>query len=487
MKVGTVVTMSLSFAAGVALVISTTVGISPSEAFVAPSSSLSSASFITSSRSSSPKPTSSRSSSSSSSSSSSLYGSAPKRLDGNVDGPLFVNDKCINCAACAMFAPSSFQRHPTKLEHNVYHQPTTDTEIEQARAALSACPVSAIRVETSAFRNHNNLPKMTDGDIQLTKELALSTKLNGRPLPFPRPLVVPSSSGKGNGNGNGNGKDNENGNDVWFVGHHNEASFGAAPYLFYSHEEDKWIMVDTPKFSKSAVLAVESLTDGRPVDCLILTHVDDTAGHNDWKNHYPNLQRIFHAGDLGRHNWVGDTTLEHVEVLLQTNNGGDSGSGDSDGASSEDDDKAHRTLPAFDLYGNKLTNDQASQKEVVIYHTPGHSPGSISTLFRRKNDTIDGATDDDSGGGVLFTGDTYAYRLFSGQMTGFPRYGNNRVEQARVLPAFLDLDWTVVAPGHGHYRDYSNIPNKEERKKVQRQEMQAAIDELVEYGALLRR
>ena len=79
-------------------------------------------------------------------------------------------------------------------------------------------------------------------------------------------------------------------------------------------------MVDTPKFSKSAVAAIESLTgDGRPVDCLILTHVDDTAGHNDWKDHYPNLQRIFHSGDLGKHNWVGDTTLEHVEVLLQTN------------------------------------------------------------------------------------------------------------------------------------------------------------------------
>ena len=451
------VKMTLSFAAGVALVISTAVGVSPSEAF-APSS-LSSTSFA--SCSPSPRPTSS------SSSSSSLHASAPKRLEGNVDGPLFVNDRCINCAACAMFAPSSFQRHPTKLQHNVYHQPSTDTEIEQARAALAACPVAAIRVEISAFRNHNNLPKMTDQDIQLTKELALSTKLNGRPLPFPRPLV--SSS--------------DNGNGVWFIGHHNEASFGAAPYLFYSPDEDKWIMVDTPKFSKSAVLAVESLTGGRPVDCLILTHVDDTAGHNDWKNHYPNLQRIFHAGDLGRHNWVGDTTLEHVEVLLQTNHDGGAAAAAAaaDRSSSEDDDNSHRNLSAFDLYGNKLTNDQASQKEVVIYHTPGHSPGSISALFRRKNDPTD------DGGGVLFTGDTYAYRLFSGQMTGFPRYGNNRVEQARVLPLFLDLDWTVVAPGHGHYRDYSNISNKEDRKKVQQQEMQAALDELVEYGAAVRR
>merc|ERR1712165_425939 len=31
----------------------------------------------------------------------------------------------------------------------------------------------------------------------------------------------------------------------------------------------------------------------------------------------PNMKRIFHSGDLGEHNWIGDETLEDVEVLLQ--------------------------------------------------------------------------------------------------------------------------------------------------------------------------
>jgi glyoxylase-like metal-dependent hydrolase (beta-lactamase superfamily II)/ferredoxin len=390
---------------------------------------------------------------------------APKRLDGNIEGPLYVNEKCINCAACAMFAPASFQRNNEEMKHNVYHRPSTDDEIEQARAALSACLVAAIRVETSAYRNHNNLSPMTQREESLTKELAISPKFNGRPVPFPRP-VAPLTANQHRG--------------VWFVGHHNEASFGATPYVFYSTQEDKWIMIDTPKFSKSAVQAVESITDGRQIDYLILTHVDDTAGHNDWKDHYPNLQRVFHTGDLGRHNWIGDSTLEHVEVLL---------SDDDD----DDDDKAATTasspLPAFDIRGQTLTEDEANEKEVVIYHTPGHSPGSISILFRggTSSGNIDDDDNDETVGGVLFTGDTYSYRLSSDKMTGFPRYGNNRQIQAQILPKLLDLDWSLLAPGHGHYRDYSMISNREERRKRQQQEMEAAIEELAEYGAAIRR
>jgi glyoxylase-like metal-dependent hydrolase (beta-lactamase superfamily II) len=365
------------------------------------------------------------------------------------------------------------------MAHNVYHQPTSDQEIDEARAALSACPVAAIRVETSAHRHHNDLPPMSQRDLQLTKELAISPKFNGRPVPFPRPLTVAKALTNGGGEDEEDDDDDDdssNGNDetnsrVWFVGHHNEASFGATPYIFFSQQDDKWIMVDTPRFSKSTVRAVDSLAKGRPVDYLILTHVDDTPGHNDWKDYYPNLQRVFHAGDTGRHNWVGDATLEHVEVLLNAN-GKDEDydcGGDGDG---------EPTLPAFDIHGNKLTTAEACQKQVVIYHTPGHSPGSISILFR--NDQV-------NGGGVLFTGDTYAYRLSSGQMTGFPRYGNDRQKQAQILSALLDLDWTVIAPGHGHYRDYSMISNKDKRRKVQRSEMESAIKELQQYGVALRR
>ena len=51
-----------------------------------------------------------------------------------------------------MFAPSVFQRRqPQDGAHVVYHQPATEQEVDDARAALAACPVAAIRVDKDAI------------------------------------------------------------------------------------------------------------------------------------------------------------------------------------------------------------------------------------------------------------------------------------------------------------------------------------------------
>jgi ferredoxin len=368
---------------------------------------------------------------------------APKRLENNVEGPLYVNDRCINCAACSQFAPSSFQLNSDHRKHVVYHQPDTEEEIDEARAALSACPVAAIRTESQAQRSHNNQPSLTEDEQELVKQLALSPKLNARELPFPRPLLSHNKFDK-----------------IYFMGHHNEKTFGATPYLFYASQTDRWILVDTPRFGKPAVEALEAVTRGRPPDYLILTHVDDTAGHGLWKDRYPDLRRVFHAGDLGRHNWVGDTTLENVEVLLKETTAVDG---------------KDVAIQAFDLNGKAI--DNIEDKEVIILHTPGHSPGSISVLFRPAKNTCKL--------GVLFTGDTYAYRLASHAMSGFPRYGNDRTQQSKILCSIVKdwgSEWDVIAPGHGHVRDYTMIADsKEKRYRQQKDELLAAMDELQQF------
>jgi glyoxylase-like metal-dependent hydrolase (beta-lactamase superfamily II) len=279
---------------------------------------------------------------------------------------------------------------------------------------MAACPVAAIRLETEAHRHHRGLEALTDQEKALAKNMALSPKLNGHDLPFPRPLT----------------------HKVWYLGHHNEKSFGATPYLLHTSDE-QWIMVDTPRFGKSAIEAITSLTGSSGPDFLLLTHVDDTADHGKWVEEFPSLRRIFHSGDLGRHNWLGDATLEHVEILLEAQ----SSSGE---------------LQAFDLDGTMLTSCEAAQKDVVIYHTPGHSPGSISLLDRPS--------------GVIFTGDTLGYSNRLDTLTGFPRYGNDRSMQARLMKL---LDWTLVSPGHGHVRDYGAS------KASRDEEVEDAIQELV--------
>merc|ERR1712224_17032 len=265
----------------------------------------------------------------------------------------------------------------------------------------------------------------------------------------------------------------------YFVGHHNSESFGAAPYLLPSSSSSSsssstsssvWIMVDTPRYSQSAVRAVESITGPEGPSYLVLTHVDDTADHNRWKERYPNLKRIFHSGDLGVHNWIGDRTLEDAEILLESRS-------------------SDRNLQYFDLNGNPIDNGDDIDDDVVLVHTPGHSPGSISLLKRPVSSAGDDADTASHSlarsPGVLFSGDTYSYTTREGgHMTGFPRYGNDQELQSKILPLLLDLDWQILAPGHGHVRDYTVRENGRDNDGAddERQiEMGKAIEELSWY------
>lgn len=377
------------------------------------------------------------------SSSASVLAAAPKRFEDNADGVLYVNDKCINCAACANFAPTVFSRSPSDGHHIVHKQPTLDdaTELDEARAALAACPVAAIRVENSASLNHKNLPKLSSEDDALGKMLAINPKANGLHLPFPRLLV-----------GDGTGAP-----DVHFVGHHDNKSFGATTYLVRGSGSDGRnvsVMIDTPKFTPSAIRAVQSLTGDAGPDYMFLTHVDDVADHAKWSAEFPAMKRIFHSGDLGRHNWIGDTALEDVEVLLH-------------GKDDPDSDE----LKAWTLDGDDASLDHAIG-DFLVLHTPGHSPGSISLLFSPPG----GGGDELSG--VLFTGDTYAYSTRNGgSMSGFPRYGNDLHRQANVLKKLLGIGdrWDLIAPGHGQSRDYSSEEGKAKLKEL---EMEIALDDL---------
>lgn len=352
--------------------------------------------------------------------------------------------QCINCSACSHFAPDTFERHGSN-HHVVYQQPETTTQIEKARAALAACPVAAIRLETKASRSHSSAIKdnvqWSSQDEYLAQALSLrrpstaTSSTETQTYPFPRPVISQD-------------------NTLYFLGHHNEASFGATPYLLSAVHEGNpvWIMIDTPKYSSQAVQTLERILGNHEPDFLFLTHVDDTADHQKWKDHYPGLKRIFHEGDLGVHNWIGDLSLENVEVLLKF-----------------EEQVEQPYLPMYTLDGDAIreTDLVTLDSNVVILHTPGHSPGSI-TLYRlpeKRSGTS----------GILFTGDTYAFSTRTNKMSGFPRYGHDLHQQATTLQALLRFDWEFVAPGHGHCRDYIGKHNE-----FREAEIQDAIEELLD-------
>jgi glyoxylase-like metal-dependent hydrolase (beta-lactamase superfamily II) len=335
-----------------------------------------------------------------------------------------------------------------------------------ARAALAACPVGAIRSTTQAeivlasSSDTMGEASAVNEQVETSKAFSINPKFNGIPLPFPRALSP----------------------NVWMVGHHSEKTFGAVPYLVKGRHRGKLIsvLVDVPKFSKSAIQTVEDLCSSssssstleKGPDYMFLTHVDDTAQHLDWNERFPNMKRIFHSGDLGEHNWVGDESLEDVEILLHGSSdvaNGELRAFSLDGATTDTIMKTHEGGDAkkmlLDVY-EKVDSD------FIILHTPGHSPGSISLLHK-----LDG--------GTIFTGDTYSYTTRGrGHMTGFPRYGNNLPLQARTLECLGGLAgaYDCIASGHGHPRNYrESDENADAIEDWKRTDIEDATSELRSY------
>ena len=323
-----------------------------------------------------------------------------------------------------MFARNNFGYSPNHSKFIVKKQPN-NPELSNVRAAMSACPVGAIRAENSAQRNHIGKEKLSEEETELAKSLILNPKLNSLALPFPQ--TVPGFTS------------------IYHLGHHNHRSFGAVPYLIQSEVN---VMVDSPKYSAASVKAISSLCDGP--DYLFLTHVDDIADHEKWKDHYPNLKRIIHEEEL-ENNWIGDEELKNVEIILR--------------GSLDEEDK----VMAWDLDGNAIPidlNEPNIENEFIILHTPGHSLGSISLLHKSTPDNRN----------ALFTGDTYAYSLRLKSMTGFPYYGRDLNLQSQTLRKLLRLPWDFIAPGHGSYKDYSGEEKRGED-----------VDQAIEYMLSIKR
>ena len=346
----------------------------------------------------------------------------PRRIDENVDGPLYVNNRCIDCTTCHNFAPETFTRNVNAGYHYVHTQPNVhdEREIENARSALLACPVGAIRID------HTKDVDDDEEEEEVECE-SLEEKLVPNSEEFPRKLETYALLPEGL-----NDK-------VWFVGFHNENTFGATPYIVQGKDVRSGgavtVMVDTPRYCKGAIRSIESICGEAGPDYLFITHVDDSAGHLEWRQNYPNMKRIFHSGDLGEHNWIGDHSLEHVEILLESQ-----------------DDAQDRKLRAWTLDGKLIEENEFRDRSFAILHTPGHSPGSISLLFENS---------------ILFTGDTLAFSSRENGMSGFPRYGHDLKRQSLTLKALSDLSWKVIAPGHGKYKSFVNKSEEEKRAEIQ--------------------
>ncbi|MEO6326711.1 MAG: MBL fold metallo-hydrolase [Thermoanaerobaculia bacterium] len=164
------------------------------------------------------------------------------RLAENVEGDLYVDRTCIDCATCRELLPSVYE------EGNGYSfvaaQPTSESDRRRALMALIACPTGSIGTVSRA-------------DI--------------KPLlgAFPEPVV-------------------EN---IHFCGYTSKDSFGAWSYLITRPEGN--ILIDSPRAAEPLVKRIREMGG---VSLLALTHQDDVADHDRFHRLF-GCDRVIHLDD----------------------------------------------------------------------------------------------------------------------------------------------------------------------------------------------
>jgi len=169
--------------------------------------------------------------------------SLAQRLPDNVPGDFFVDDTCIDCDACRIFAPSVFSDKGDKS--SVYHQPQNDAELLAAQKALISCPTASI----GSVSKHDMRPALK----------ALPERVD---------------------------------DDVYRCGYASESSFGAISYLIRRPSSN--ILIDSPRFSGPLAKNIAAMGGASR---MLLTHQDDVADHAKFAERF-GCERVLHRDDV---------------------------------------------------------------------------------------------------------------------------------------------------------------------------------------------
>ena len=261
-----------------------------------------------------------------------------RRRPENESGNFYVDGSCIDCDTCRQMAPEVFYR--AGEQSAVYHQPEGETERLRAMQALLSCPTASIGTAEK--------PR----DIRAVQESF--------------PILI---------------EDN-----VYHCGYHSESSFAAASYFI--RRKDGNILIDSPRFAPPLVKRLEELGGIR---YLYLTHRDDVADHQKFRDHF-GCDRILHREDIA-------PETRSVEIQLS----------------------------GFE--------EIQFAPDLLIIPVPGHSRGHTVLLYDRR---------------FLFTGDHLAWSDELNQLYAFRRYcWYSWPEQIDSMKKLENYSFEWVLPGHG--------------------------------------
>jgi glyoxylase-like metal-dependent hydrolase (beta-lactamase superfamily II)/ferredoxin len=271
------------------------------------------------------------------------------RLPENAPGDFFVDRSCIDCDLCRQLAPAVFARDDRRDQSVVSAQPAGAAAQERALMALVTCPTSSIGT---------------------TRKLGARAAARA----FPEPIAADID-------------------DVYFCGYASADSYGASAWLV--RRADGNVLVDSPRAASVLMARVAALGGVR---WMVLTHRDDVADHQRWRDRF-GCERVIHRADVG---------------------------GDTRGCERIVDGEAPIALAP----------------DLLIVPVPGHTRGSIALVYR---DTF------------AMTGDhVWATDDQTGLEAGADVNWYSWPEQRRSIAKLAEHRFTWVLPGHGrrfHARD----------------------------------
>lgn len=275
----------------------------------------------------------------------------------NLPGPVFVDTTCIDCGTCFHIAPHIFDEKSDKSV--VIGQPDTGEEWSQAKRAIVSCPTNSIGVHKApdAF-------KEADTD-----------------LPF---------------------KIQDN---IYYCGYAAESSFGATSYFIERPEGN--ILVDSPRFHPHLVKELESRGG---VSLMVLTHQDDVADHQKFRDHFQ-LRRLIHKDELS-------SGTKNCEIIW------------------------------------KDSEDLCMDKDLRFILVPGHTRGHLTFLYQNK---------------YLFTGDHIFVNQERHELSssrGVCWY--SWPEQVKSTEKLLNYNFQWVLPGHGGWGDFGDSAHDKLQELVKR-------------------
>lgn len=266
----------------------------------------------------------------------------------NIVGDFYVDSSCIDCDTCRWMAPEVFAE--VGEQSAVYRQPASPEERLRAMQALLSCPTASI----------GTLAKPTDI----------------RQAQGSLPLLLTES--------------------VYHCGYHAESSYGAASYLIQRPEGN--VLVDSPRFAPPLVKRLEELGGVR---YLYLTHRDDVADHEKFRQHF-GCDRILHRLEITQGTHQVEIQLPDQEPL-------------------------------------------ALAPDLLIIPVPGHTKGHTVLLYDNR---------------VLFSGDHLAWSDEHQHLIAFrTACWYSWSEQGRSMQRLLDYSFEWVLPGHGrrHHADRATM------------------------------